>query len=142
MFDSDGGGIFSRAADGTGTLEQLLTSATNANPQAVSPDGTPLSFRRGPPTAADLHPLTLTGDRPSAPLIATPFSELNAEISPDGRLVAYQSNASGRAEIYVQPFPDVNQGRWQVSTTGGSRPLWSRDGRELFYWTDDGVRWA
>ena len=73
------------------------------------------------------------------PLIQTPFSETSAEISPDGRWVAYESDESGQDEIYVRPFPDVNVGRWQVSTEGGSKPLWSRNGRELFYLVASGA---
>ena len=72
-------------------------------------------------------------------LLATEFNERNAELSPDGRWVAYDSNASGQYEIYVQPFPDVNQGLSQVSTSGGEQPLWGHDGRELFYRSDAGL---
>ena len=68
-----------------------------------------------------------------------PFTESNAALSPDGRWVAYQANPSGRPEIYVRPFPDVNQGQWQISADGGTQPLWSRDGRELFYRNGDGL---
>ena len=57
----------------------------------------------------------------------------NPEVSPDGRWLAYESNESGASEIFVRPFPALDSGRWQVSTGGGTRPLWSRDGRELFY---------
>ena len=57
-----------------------------------------------------------------------------AEFSPDGRYLAYTSNESGRLrEVYVRPFPDVDSGRWQISTAGGTRPAWARNGRELFY---------
>ena len=63
----------------------------------------------------------------------TTFNELNGEISPDGRWMAYQSNESGQDEIYVRPFPDADRGRWQMSTGGGTRPLWARSGKELFY---------
>jgi len=74
------------------------------------------------------------------PLVQTTFQEINGEISPDGRWLAYQSNESGRDEIFVQPFPDVGGGRWQISTgVGGTRPLWARSGRELFYLTPTGV---
>jgi serine/threonine-protein kinase len=66
-------------------------------------------------------------------LIQTAATETNAEISPDGRWVAYQSNDSGTSEIYVRPFPDVNSGRWPVSPDGGTRPAWLRSGKELFY---------
>jgi len=67
------------------------------------------------------------------PLVETTFIEYNPEISPDGRYLAYQSNESGREEIYVRPFPNVNGGRWQASTGSGTRPAWARNGRELFY---------
>jgi serine/threonine-protein kinase len=56
-----------------------------------------------------------------------------ASFSPNGRYIAYQSNESGRYEIYIRPFPRVDNGRWQVSTAGGTRPVWARNGRELFY---------
>jgi Tol biopolymer transport system component len=59
-------------------------------------------------------------------------------VSPDGAWLAYQSNASGSEEIWVQPFPHVEQGRWQVSTGGGTQPLWARNGRELFFRRPDG----
>jgi Tol biopolymer transport system component len=59
--------------------------------------------------------------------------EMNAEISPDGRWLAFDSTESGKAEVYVRPFPNVRTGRWQISNGGGSKPAWSRDGKELFY---------
>jgi serine/threonine-protein kinase len=80
----------------------------------------------------------MEGQRLAAPLIQTPFNEQNAEVSPDGRWVAYQSDESGQYEVYVRPFPDVDQGRWQVSTGGGTRPAWARSGRELFYLVGSG----
>ena len=73
------------------------------------------------------------------PLVQTPFSERNGEVSPDGRWLAYEANDSGRFEIYVRPFPDVAKGLWQVSTDGGTRPLWARNGQELFYLTATGA---
>ncbi len=66
-------------------------------------------------------------------LVRTSFQEDVGEISPDGRWLAYQSDSSGRREIYVRPFPDVGGGQWLVSTSGGVEPLWARNGRELFY---------
>ena len=66
-------------------------------------------------------------------LLRTEFDERNAEIPPDGSWPAYESNASGQFEVYVRPFPDVDSGRWQVSTEGGVTPLRAPDGRELFY---------
>jgi eukaryotic-like serine/threonine-protein kinase len=70
--------------------------------------------------------------------VRTTFNELNGEISPDGRWLAYQSNESGQNEIYVRPFPDADRGRWQVSVGGGTRPLWAHSGRELFYTVEPG----
>ena len=81
----------------------------------------------------DLVLLPLEGDRRPRPLVQTPFDELNAEVSRDGRWLAYESNESGRNEIYVRPFPNVDGGKWQVSTNGGTQPLWARNGQELFY---------
>ena len=67
------------------------------------------------------------------PLVQSPFSERNGIVSPDGRWLAYEANDSGRFEIVVRPYPDVTSGHWQVSTTGGTRPLWAPNGQELFY---------
>ena len=81
--------------------------------------------------------LGLDGRREAVDLIRTPFNELNADVSPDGRWIAYQSDESGRHEVYVRPFPNAAGGRWHVSVNGGTRPLWSRDGRELFFLDPD-----
>ena len=62
-----------------------------------------------------------------------------AALSPDGRWVAYQSDESGRSNIYVRPYPNIDDGRWQISSNGGREPVWGRDGRELFYRTVDGM---
>src|SRR5262249_48313074 len=135
-----------QAADGTGTADRLTTSAIA--PTSVTPDGTGVVGSATPPkTQWDvvLFPLASPASRaepspsPGAglsrvePLIQTPFIERNAEISPDGRFLAYESNESGRNEIYVRPFPEVERGRWQVSTGGGTQAAWARNGRELFY---------
>ena len=77
--------------------------------------------------------LDMDGERRSAPVVATDFSERNGEVSPDGRWMAYESTASGQFEIYVRPFPAGEGGLRQVSTGGGVTPVWARDGRALFY---------
>ena len=77
--------------------------------------------------------VSLEGERASIPLLDTEFSERNAALSPDGRWLAYASDESGQFEIYVRPIPDVDAGKWQGSSDGGRWPLWSPDGRELFY---------
>jgi Tol biopolymer transport system component len=118
--------LYWQAADGTGAAE-LLADVLGGQPSSFSPDGTRLLF--GP---EDVGVLTIDGPRRMEPLLK---GARNAEMSPDGRWLAYQSSESGRDEIYVRPFPNVNGGKWQVSADGGTRPLWARDGRELFYYT-------
>jgi serine/threonine-protein kinase len=82
----------------------------------------------------DINLIDLTGDRRPKPLIQTRFTEGNGiAFSGDGRWLAYESNESGREEIYVRPFPDVDSGRWLILPSGGTRPVRSQDGRELFY---------
>ena len=133
--------VFWQAADGTGAVERLTETSNEQAPYAVTPDGKRLVLREdGPKTGGDLMVMALDGDRRVTPLIQTSFNERNGEISPDGRWLAYESDESGQEEIYVRPFPDVNGGRWQVSSTGGgSEPLWARSGRELFYRGPDGA---
>ncbi len=130
------GNLFWQAADGTGSVERLSESAITQYPFSFSPDGTRLVFAE---SNNDLAVLALEGDRQTTPLVKTTFAERNGEISPDGRWLAYQSDESGREEIYVRPFPDVDAGRWPVSAGGGSRPLWARSGEELFYLAPDGA---
>ena len=77
--------------------------------------------------------ITIGSDAEPIWLLQSSYNERNAELSPDGKWMAYQSDESGRPEIYVSPFPNVEDNRWPVSNTGGRWPLWSRDGRELFY---------
>jgi len=67
------------------------------------------------------------------PLVTTAAAEGNPALSPDGRWLAYSSDESGTMEVYVRPFPEVASARWQVSTTGGTQPVWANSGRELFY---------
>jgi serine/threonine-protein kinase len=93
-------------------------------------------------TGQDLKVLTLGAERRVESLVQTAFNERNGEISSDCRWLAYQSNESGHDEIYVRPFPDVNSGRWQISTGGGRTPLGARSGKELFYQTPDGAVFA
>jgi serine/threonine-protein kinase len=126
--------LYWQSADGTGTAERLTTSTTTAHyPFSTAPDGKTVVFQEvTPSTGIDLSILELPSGK-TAPLLHSAFGETNGEISPDGKWLAYQSNESGQEEIYIRPFPDVDRGRWQISTGGGTRPLWARTGRELFY---------
>jgi WD40 repeat protein len=83
--------------------------------------------------AGDLVGRRLRGDTTPVMLVASPFTELHPVISNDGKWLAYTSNESGRNEVYVRPFPNTNDGRWQISTAGGYQPRWSADGTELFF---------
>ena len=134
----DGGGIFRKAVDGTGPVEQILAGAQQT-PQSFSPDGAQLVYQQGPlERLQDIRILSLEGDYISRSLIQTEeFSELFGQISPDGQWIAYESDETGLSEIYVRPFPNVEDGKWPIAR--GSFPVWSHDGRELFYRTDEAV---
>ena len=126
--------LFAQAADGSGDVTRLTKSPNIQHATSVSPDGTRLVFTEtAPTTGQDVMQLRLDGTHAVTPLVQTPFNERNGEVSPDGRWLAYEANDSGRFDIYVRPFPDVSSGYWQVSTDGGTRPLWARNSQELFY---------
>ena len=83
--------------------------------------------------AGDLIGVRVDGDSATVPLVASQFTELHPDISPNGRWLAYTSNESGTNEVYVRPFPNTSDVRWQVSNGGGASPVWSHDGNELFF---------
>jgi eukaryotic-like serine/threonine-protein kinase len=125
--------LFVKDAAGTGEAEVLLEGAEDKFVTDWTRDGAYVVFAsRGAETGWDLWALPMKGDRKPFPLRKTKFSELNATVSPDGRFLAYQSNESGRVEVYVQEFPEAKS-KWQVSPDGGREPFWRADGRELFY---------
>jgi eukaryotic-like serine/threonine-protein kinase len=128
--------LFWQLADGSGGLERLTTSQYLHAPMSWSPDGQLLAyFEVNPITQRDIWVLRMT-DRKAQPFLRTQFDEAVPQFSPDGRWLAYISNESGRYEIYVQPYPGPG-GKWQISTEGGTEPVWNRNGRELFYRSDD-----
>ena len=116
-------------------------TAEPKTPLAWSPDGSVLLYvTQDPKTGADLWALPVgesRGERKPFPVLQTPFDETAGQFSPDGRWLAYQSNESGPAEVYVRPFPG-SSGKWQVSIAGGNQPRWRPDGKELFYVAPDG----
>jgi Tol biopolymer transport system component len=128
-------GLFWRAADGMGTAEPLGESERPRLPQAVAPDGSVVVVVEGT-SSANLITVSLTGDPVSKDLLVTEFNERNAVLSPDGQWVAYQSDASGTFEVYVQPFPDADEEfnfpivnlHEQIHNhrTAGSKSLWDR----------------
>ena len=128
--------LFRKAADGTGVTEHLLAveGATFLFPYEFSADGQALVVATGMAgTAQDSGVLSFGGEELEwLPLLATNENEGNPAISPDGEWVAYRSHESGRPEVYVARFPTLED-RQPVSVEGGWSPLWSHDGRELFY---------
>jgi Tol biopolymer transport system component/predicted Ser/Thr protein kinase len=138
--------IFWQLADGSGGLERLTTGEYNNDhiPMSWSSDGQLLAFMEvNPTTGLDIWMLRM-GDpsagpgqvRKAQPFLRTPFNESVPAFSPDGHWLAYISDESGRYEIYVQPYPGPG-GKWQISTEGGTEPVWNRSGRELFYRSDN-----
>jgi serine/threonine-protein kinase len=142
---SDGTSLSWIRADGAGGPEPLLESRTNPIPYSFSPDGGRVAYLdMGRETGYDLWTLPLDSSRdpdhprPGRPelFLGTPFNETVPAFSPDGRWIAYRSNASGANEIYVRPF-GRSSSQWQISTGGGIYGIWSNNGRELFYETPD-----
>ena len=131
-YTSDGD-IFTRAADAGSPAERLVTMDRPQYPTSWSADGRTLVFNHVEPSGGNYDVWTMTIGAEPRPLVSTPASESQAQLSPDGGWLAYQSDESGRMEIYVRPFPDVSAGKWMVSTAGGLAPRWSPDGRTLFY---------
>jgi serine/threonine-protein kinase len=138
--EREGPGVFRRDAQGTGTVERLTTTdGPIHSPYSWTPDGRTLllavfrSFRNqaiGSVTPPDTNvQILLDGD----------YAQLDPQVSPEGRWLAYQSDETGRFEVYVRPYPNLNAGRWLVSTAGGTSPRWSPDGRELFYYDGEAI---
>jgi serine/threonine-protein kinase len=129
--------LFRKRADGSGAEEQLTRTDVAMWANSWSSDGRYLIGTMGG-GKFDIAMLPLGGDGKPQPFLKSDFNEVDAAFSPDGRWVAYVSDQSGRAEIYVVPFP-TGSGRWQVSDSGGGYPRWSRNGKELFYRVQDGI---
>ncbi len=139
----DGGrNLFVRRADGTGTVEVVLDLEPEILEAQYSHDAEWILFRTagtvGGSGERDIWAIRPGVDSVPVPLLQEAYDEKAPAISPDGRWLAYESNQTGRNEIFVRPFPDVDSGQWQVSTDGGRMPLWSRAGGELFYMNGDG----
>jgi Tol biopolymer transport system component len=119
-----------------GTEEELLADRFDKVPESWSPNGRYLLYYIAgptiPPNQNDVWVLPLFGDRKPSPFLQSPFTESASQFSPNGRWVAYQSDASGRDEVYVVRFPGADR-KTQISTAGGRQPRWRRDGKEIFF---------
>jgi serine/threonine-protein kinase len=134
-------GVFRRLADGSGDEELLWQTQAHTHVNDWTPDGRALVLQLvDTKTLADLWLLPLESKQ-ATPWLATAFSEHSARVSPDGRFVAYVSDEAGREEVYVRPFSGAGA-RVQVSASGGAQPVWSRDGRSLFFRDETGVHEA
>ena len=128
-------GLFSMAWDGAGDAERLMVfeDAQNLQPYGWSPEGALLfEYRTTAGTSQDIGMLPVDGDGAWEPLLDTEANEWAPAISPDGQWIAYASDRTGTREIYVERFPELGAEQL-VSRGGGSYPVWSQDGRELFY---------
>jgi Tol biopolymer transport system component len=137
------GNLYQKSSSGAGEETLLLGADQTLVPSSWSADGRFLLYSSASPqTGRDLWALPMSGDPAPFVVLQTPFNEVWGIVSPDSRWVAYQSNESGRNEIYVRAFmapgaPDVSTaavgGQWQISTAGGIHPSWSPDGQALYY---------
>jgi serine/threonine protein kinase/Tol biopolymer transport system component len=128
--------IYRKSADGTGTDDKLSADLLNLEPWSWSGEGKTLLFNRQDEVAegkAFIEVLSMEGHGEVRTLLKGKYNEWMPRVSPDGRYLAYASDELGKPEIFVRPFPDVSKGKWQVSIGGGDGPLWSPNGRELFY---------
>jgi eukaryotic-like serine/threonine-protein kinase len=133
--------VYWKSADGVGEVEKLGSVPGRLTfPLSWSKDGKNLiTMEVDSVDNYDIGMLSMDGNHRRKLLLHKNFSESQAKISPDGLWMAYKSNESGGNEVYICPFPDAGRERWQISTNGGHSPLWSPDGRELFYRNEDSV---
>jgi serine/threonine protein kinase len=135
-------GSYRKASDGTGAEEKLF-SVSNAEvyPYCTTKDGKLLLTEETRDRSKwQIGAYSLEGNRERKPVLESPdYSVEFPSISPNGKWLAYESSESAKGDIFVRPFPDVNKGRWQISINGGSCPIWSPDGRELFYLSEDDI---
>jgi Tol biopolymer transport system component len=129
--------LYQRRISGGAAEEELFVSDQDKAPLDWTSDGRFVLFRNTDPKMGyDLWALPFEGPRTPFPVVQSNFEERDGQFSPDGQWIAYQSNESGRVEVYVQPFP--NGRKWQISTAGGAQVRWGPGGKELFYIAFDG----
>ncbi|HET7632378.1 MAG TPA: protein kinase [Gemmatimonadaceae bacterium] len=129
-------GMYERRADGTGTDSLVVRTRLATQEGIMTRDGAWLLVRDGGnpgPGGRDILAARLGVDTSAGPLLATPFDEEAFVPSPDSHWLAYQSDETGNTEVFIRSFPEVSREKRQVSSGGGRAPLWSRDGRELYF---------
>ena len=123
--------VYVKRADGSAMAEVLIDIEASIVDNSWTPDGQWLLYRTGPPDR-DIYGLRL-GDSVAVPLVNSEFNDRFPTVSPDGRWLAYDSDESGRREVFVRPFPNTGDAIWPVSINGGRNAQWAHSGRELFY---------
>ena len=134
------GDLFWGRADGAGQVDLLKTLGGMQEPYSFSRDGERLVFGQWDDKRGGVNGIGMLslGPEPVAKLVLQEPSEaIRPALSPDGRWIAYVSDETGRREVYVRPFPKVEEGKWQISSDGGVSPLWAPDGGELFFRSGD-----
>lgn len=130
--------LYQKLSNGRANPELLLFHANSLWADDWSADGRFLLYENvDPKTGVDSWILPLFGDRKPFPFLQTTAMEMMSRFSPNGRWIAYVSDETGRADVFVRPFPSSGGGKWQISHGGGQQPTWRRDGKELFYIADD-----
>jgi len=126
--------LFRKSLSGSAEEQLIVESGLDKYASQFSPDGKLILYwtRGGPDTRTDIWMAPLSGDGAPSAILQTQFAEQFPALSPDGRWMAYESDESGRMEVYVTPFPSPTR-KWQVSTAGGERAYWRNDGKEIVY---------
>jgi serine/threonine-protein kinase len=141
LFVSDRTGrtaVYRMPADGSGEPEVVIDNPRGVDEGVISADGRAMVYRIGSGGGRDVVGRRTGVDSAPVPLAASEFEEFSPTLSPNNRWLAYASDEAGRTELYVRPFPDAGSARWQISRGGGSEPLWSHSGNELFYRSGNG----
>jgi Tol biopolymer transport system component len=126
--------ILLERADGVGAISVLSKVSYVQIPKTITPDGRSVVTASG----RQLNLVPIDATQAAVALLKVSSAVNNPDVSPDGRWIAYESDEPGTREVYVRPLRDIDAGRWQVSTSGGEQPVWSRDGKELFFLDRDG----
>ena len=127
------GELFVRRLDGSDKDSLWLTRRSELSEAFVTRDSQWIVYRQGANANADIYARRVSGDTTPIAIATSEYLERDPLVSPDGRYLLYTSDETGRLEVYMRPFPNVGEDKWLVSTAGGVNPLWSRDGKELFY---------
>ena len=135
---ANGGELRIKKADGTGDVVSIVNDG-DQRADSVTPDGESLVYRVVENRIGRLEVVPIDGSAAGEALISAPYDVISPSFSPDGNWIAYASEETGEDQVYVQPYPNIDDGKELISINGGEEPRWSTDGSELFYRTDDAI---